>query len=259
MEVLEEAEGRSGAPAWVVTFADLMSLLLAFFVLMLSFSNTEIVKFRTMAGSVRNALGMKSEFDLSDIPMGSKLLPYESPQKGDGEAREALATQLRMVLEEAGLKDRGAVEITERGVLLRLSGDLFFSSGEVELKPKALSILNLLAVKIKAIPRSIDVEGHTDDVPIATNVYPSNWELSAARAGRAVRHLVEQGIPADQMRAIGHADTVPLDDNSVEEGRAANRRVEFLFLAPKTEGRAEGKKPPSRNIGEYLGARGENQ
>ncbi len=77
MEMDSDDGGSKGAPAWIVTFADLMSLLLTFFVLLLSFSNTEIVKFRTMAGSVRNALGLKSEFDLSDIPTGSKLLPYQ--------------------------------------------------------------------------------------------------------------------------------------------------------------------------------------
>ena len=230
----EREERKPGAPPWVVTFADLMSLLLTFFVLLLSFSNTEIIKFRVMAGSVRNALGMKSEFDISDIPTGSKLLPYEDPREGDGkweqEEKEEMAEKLNEALQEAGLQDQGSVKVTEQGVVLQLSGDVLFESGKADINPKLIPYLDDLAKFISTMPHSVDVMGHTDDVPIATLLYPSNWELSAARAGQTVRFLSERQVAASRLRAIGHAHTVPLAANDTALGRARNRRVEFLFL-----------------------------
>lgn len=214
----------------MVTFADLMSLLLTFFVLLLSFSNTEIIKFRTMAGSVRNALGLKSEFALSDIPMGNKLLPYEDPKEGDGGlAAKDMERQLNEILQEAGLEGGGSAKLNKHGVVLQLEGDLLFASGEARINPEALPVLGALASYISTVSRSVDVIGHTDDVPISTPVFPSNWELSAARAGQAVRYMAEKGVPAGRMRAIGQAHSVPVADNGTAEGRAANRRIEFVF------------------------------
>ena len=229
---LEPEEPKAGAPEWMVTFADLMSLLLCFFVLLLSFSNTEVVKFRVMAGSVRNALGLKSEFALSDIPMGKKLLPHKDPKDGEGEAAqvEKAIEELREVLKSSGLEQHGEAKVTKRGVLLQLSGDLLFESGGAEINKKALPILDQLAIHIVESGRSVDIVGHTDNVPIATHVYPSNWELSAARAGQAVRHLAEKGVPPVHMRAIGQAHSIPIADNDTAKGRSANRRVEFVFV-----------------------------
>lgn len=225
---------KNGAPAWMVTFADLMSLLLTFFILLLSFSNLEIVKFQTMAGSVRNAFGLKSEFDLSDIPTGRKLLPYEDPKRGqmnnEPDARQ-IEHSLEEMLREMKLEEVGVAKMTSEGVLLRLSGDLFFSSGRADLNPQALPVLDAIATQLLRGSGPADVIGHTDDVPIATVVYPSNWELSAARAGTAVRYLVGKGIAAERLRAIGYAETAPVAENSTGAGRAANRRVEFVLRA----------------------------
>lgn len=230
----EPEEAKAGAPDWMVTFADLMSLLLTFFILLLSFSNTEIIKFRVMAGSVRNALGLKSEFALSDIPMGDKLLPHQDPKDGDGKAEqiqmETTAEELREVLENSGLQEHGEAKVTKRGVVLQLSGDLLFESGASEINKKALPILNQLAAHIAKSGRSVDIVGHTDNVPIATHVYPSNWELSAARAGQAVRYLSEKGVAPERMRAIGQAHSIPITRNDTAKGRSENRRVEFVFV-----------------------------
>lgn len=222
-----------GAPDWIVTFADLMSLLLTFFVLLLSFSNMEIVKFRTMAGSVRNALGLKSEFDLSDVPMGSKLLPYEDPKEGEGNpASQGLREELEAMLREAGLPEKASVRTTSRGVALYIEGDILFDSGSAALRPEAWKILDQIAQMLPRVGYRVDVQGHSDAVPISTPAYPSNWELSAARAGRAVRYFVEKGVPSDRFRAIGLAETRPVESNDTAAGRAKNRRVEFLFVNP---------------------------
>ena len=230
----EQSSGApEGAPDWMVTFADLMSLLLTFFVLLLSFSNMEVIKFATMAGTVRNSLGLKSEFDLSDVPMGHSILPYQDPKEGSGEGgdgEDSVREELRRMLKEAGLEGQADVRKTTRGVLLDVEGDLLFDSGQAELKPVSYPVLERLAAYVSGAKHFVDVQGHSDSIPISTAAYPSNWELSAARAGRAVRFLVDEGVPAWRLRAIGLADTAPMETNETTEGRANNRRVEFLFV-----------------------------
>ncbi len=246
---LPESPPPQGAPEWMVTFADLMSLLLTFFVLLLSFSNMEIIKFRTMAGSVRNALGLKSEFDLADVPRGSSILPYENPREGTGQGEvketDSLRNELKRIVRSSGVPVRGTIQVLPESVALQLEGDLLFDSGRAELKRESFPILDELAELIRRLDHHVDVLGHTDSLPIATAVFPSNWELSGARAGRAVRYLVENGVPAGRLRAIGHADTVPVASNDREENRSLNRRVEFVFQTTSNrEASAPVKAPP---------------
>ncbi len=221
----------------MVTFADLMSLLLTFFVLLLSFSNMEIVKFQAMVGSVREAFGMKSPFELSDIPTGTDILPNQTPQPGEVDATvsdedptpQQVREKLQELLEEAGLADKGVAIETDTGVVLQLSGDVLFDSGQAQIKDGAAPLLEELAQYTLSVKYKLDVVGYTDNIPIATAIYPSNWELSAARAGQAVRYLTERGVDPARLRAIGRADTNPLQSNDTPEGRAHNRRVEFVY------------------------------
>lgn len=224
-------ECKAGTPAWIVTFADLMSLLMTFFILLLSFSNTEIVKFRLMAGSMRNAFGLKSDLALSDIPMGASLLPHLDPKEGGGRqaSPEQMKSDLEAIVKEAGLEGKGTARITKRGVILQLNGDMLFSSGRAELNPTAMPILDSLAKYLQTVDKALDVVGHTDDIPISNEIYPSNWELSAARAGQAVRYLAEHGVSPERLRAIGQADSEPVSPNVDTASRSENRRVEFVL------------------------------
>ncbi len=224
---------KAGAPEWMTTFADLMSLLLTFFVLLLSFSNMEIVKFRQMAGSMREAFGMKSPLDISNTPMGVQVMPMPSPsytKTTEKVPSNLMTVKLREVLEKENMEKSGNIEVTERGVTLRLDGDAVFETGKVALKAGALKLLDRLAEIAATSPGQIEVEGHTDNVPMRSARYPSNWELSAARAGSAVRYLTGKGLPAQRLKAIGFGDTRPLVPNDSKENRAKNRRVEFLFV-----------------------------
>lgn len=240
MAIEQQEEPKSGgAPAWMCTFADLMSLLLTFFVLLLSMSSTESAKFRAMAGSLRDAFGMKSDFALSPTSMSDEILPHDDERQGDaGSQKDAeLEAELREALEELGV-ELGDMKLDgdEDSIVLRLEGDLLFDSGEATLKPEALPALDAIAKYLRGTRYQLDVVGHTDNVPIATAAYPSNWELSAARAARAVRHIAERQVEPKRLRAIGHAEIEPIADNSTAEGRAKNRRVEFIFTQPPTPG-----------------------
>jgi chemotaxis protein MotB len=227
---MEQEDAKSGAPGWMVTFADLMSLLLTFFVLMLSFSTTEVMKFREAMGSIQEALGLMSAQESSMVPSGQSPLKEDMNELGSaGVSPDEMEQQLKDVLEALGLEDQGEARKTLFGVVLQLKGDLMFQSGMSDLSPKAYPVLDALATYINDVDRHVDIAGHTDSIPISTAIFPSNWELSAARAGQAVRYLVEHGVPPEKLRAIGQADTVPIADNATMEGRAKNRRVEFVF------------------------------
>ena len=223
---------KPGAPEWLVTFADLMSLLLTFFVLLLSFSTVEEQKFNAATGSIRSAFGMHSEISPINRPTGSKILPSKTQQEaGDPNAKPRLVVvRLRQALEKSGMQDHGRVRVTERGTVLELDGELLFDSGRSDLKQAAAPVLDSIADVAQSVGGRIEIEGHTDDVPIATSRFPSNWELSAARAGAAVRYLSDHGVGADRLSAVGYADTRPIVSNDSPEHRARNRRVEFLFV-----------------------------
>jgi chemotaxis protein MotB len=222
-----EENSRGVVPIWAITFADLMTLLMSFFVLLFSFSSLEAEKFKEVAGSMRAAFGVAG------------LAPAPRPAPGTGAAMPGpdasaeeldLVERLRRAVEQAGLGKQGTARVTGRGVALRLDGEAAFESGSADLTPEVLPLLDRIARVAEANPGEIEVEGHTDDVPIATERYPSNWELSAARAGSAVRYLAWRGLPASRIKAIGYADSRPIASNTSDESRARNRRVEFLFV-----------------------------
>lgn len=227
----EDDDPPAGAPEWIVTFADLMSLLLTFFVLLLSSSSTQAAKFEAIAGSLREAFGMRSELDLSDRPERRELVGNLETQRAEQDASNParLAQELQKLLSELGGRGRGIVSLSGEGIVLNISGDLMFASGEAALSAEAIKVLDRIANYVQQSDRPLDVIGHTDNIPISTPVFPSNWELSAARAGAAVRYLTERGINAERMRAIGRASTRPVGSNSTDEGRSLNRRVEFIF------------------------------
>lgn len=242
MDFDDRDDAPQGAPDWIVTFADLMSLLLTFFVLLLSMSSIQIDKYRLALGSIKAAFGAKDDLSLSEMPAGENVLPSlrqnpggEGEAQGEGPTPAEMEQELQRVLQESGLAKHGQAKLTQHGAILQLNGDLLFESGAAEINPAALPVLEGLADYIATVDRSIDIIGHTDDVPISTPTYPSNWELSAARAGQAVRYMVERGVRPQQLRAIGQADTVPLVPNDSPENRAKNRRVEFVFTERRSE------------------------
>jgi chemotaxis protein MotB len=116
----------------------------------------------------------------------------------------------------------------EQGITLRIDDNLLFASGDAKLKPSGAKLIQDLVPTLEGFDGLISIEGHTDNIPISTARFPSNWELSMSRAIAVLRHLIEAGLPRTRLRAIGYADTKPLESNETAEGRAANRRVEIL-------------------------------
>ena len=223
-------EVKQGAPEWVVTFGDMMSLLLTFFVLLLSFSSMEASKFKMIAGYMREAFGLQVEDNYSGIPMGTTIMSTDARRQRESAEELDLVQNIRKEMEKADVTKRSSVQVTERGVSLRLEGELVFGSGSAELRPEALPLLDkVAAIALERVER-LDVEGHTDSLPIQNERFPSNWELSSARAGSAARYMISRNVPRSRVRAVGYADTEPIAANDTPQNRALNRRVEFLFV-----------------------------
>jgi len=233
----KKSEG-GGAPAWMATFADMMSLLLTFFVLLLSFATMDIVKFKDAMGSIQQALGFlptgTGMFQHTSVPT-----PFSPPMATSvGQStNDQIYQELQGLIQEKGLEKDVSVENTKRGVILRVRGRMFFSQGTAELKPESYPVLEKIAELMKKFSSNVSIEGHTDNIPISGGRYASNWELSTERAISALRFLKEHGdIDVTKIRVAGFADTHPIASNDTEEGRAKNRRVEFVFYQEDEEG-----------------------
>ena len=236
-------EADEGAPAWMATFSDMATLLLTFFVLLLSFANMDVTQFRTLMGSVREAFGV--QFETQGDFMARSNNPIEISPGGVPGAPTVLQNgatlaMIRQRLREEGLDRVVEAEDTPRGVALRVRDAVLFESGSDILLEEARPLLAQLGEMAVELAQEVSVEGHTDNRPIHTARFPSNWELSAARATAVLRHLnLESDAHTIQMSIAGYADTHPISDNDTPAGRAANRRVELIFIRPPDEDTVE--------------------
>lgn len=231
-------ECEEGLPEWLATFADMATLLMTFFVLMLSFSNTDVQKFKEMLGSVKDAFGTVTEnpgdfAERSSTPVSIRLSEKES---GMIDMLE-MGDKVKQAIEDHGLEKEAEVTADENGVTLKVTGKLMFDVGSASIKEEFKSFLDTIAKIIKENSYPVAIEGHTDNIPMSSSpIYPSNWELSSARATAVLRYFVEKkGISAKRLMAIGYADTRPLVPNTTPENRAKNRRVEFHFMKESSD------------------------
>ncbi|HDQ41746.1 MAG TPA: flagellar motor protein MotB [Desulfonatronum sp.] len=232
----ETLQSEEGAPSWMVTFADLMSLLLTFFILVLSFANLDVVRFREMLGSIQQAFGVQVKRREADYvafsPMQFERKDMELNQ--DKEQILSMVAQLRTILQvDEALKNSSKVEADDQGVVLRVDSRALFERGSAELKPEARQVLDTVSSTLKDYNMNLVIRGHTDNVLFRSAQFPSNWELSAARATAALRYILERGgLSPTRMRAVGYADSRPLVPNNTEENRKKNNRVEFYYHSP---------------------------
>ncbi len=275
----EDCKCEEGAPAWMGTFADLMSLLMCFFVLLLSFSEIDLQKYKQVAGSMAFAFGVQREIKAEEIPKGTSIVAQEfSPGKPQptpinevrqktteefkqnldfsdsdsknnqtnsadslknlakaleakaeekaSELRKALKRQIETGVLEVVVKDDTAIiRILERGS---------FQSGNASLRKSFLPVMYKVSKALRSIKGKIIVGGHSDNIPINTKKFPSNWVLSAARAANVVHFLTKYGrVKSNRVEIRAHADVVPLVKNSNSNNRARNRRVEISVLGDR--------------------------
>lgn len=255
---IEEPE-KDNAERWLLTYSDLITLLMIFFVVMYSMSKVDADKFQAMAESLSVALGggTPSQVEIGTSPSGPSLIetfpsntppPKETPEgenesengKGDGTGNadiesmtiESIKQKLDKFALDNGIEAKLVSSIEERGLVISIQDTLLFESGSAEITPRAKEILDKINNVLASAPNYIKVEGHTDNLPINTNRFPSNWELSVLRATN-VLHLMQGKIPAEQLSATGYGEYRPLTSNDTDAGRARNRRVDLVILRSK--------------------------
>lgn len=220
---------------WLVSYADFITLLFAFFVVMYSVSSVNVGKYRTVSESIKAALNpvVSPPSSPSAFSLNANKPALTAPNAPG--SREVVIRRLRNLAQVINRSPQmSRVKIVEKvngDIVITIPDQVLFNSGEAAVRPEALRFLEGLGTAILELNRHTRVEGHTDNVPIRTAQFPSNWELSAARAVMVVRVLSElYGVPADHLAAVGLADTRPVTANSDAEQRAKNRRVEVVIL-----------------------------
>ena len=263
-------EEHANHEAWAIPYADLMTLLLAFFVVMYAISTVNEGKYRVMADALTAAFGgaprtinpvqvgnhqlQGADFDRpSPIKSGAKQGPSAPSPSPNVTLLAAMASQMNMSLDAKGLQSaQGELKriaddleralaplIDEKLVTIKrstlwlevqINSDILFATGSATLDPKAQETVGKLATVLAGVPNSVRVEGYTDDRPIRTAQFPSNWELSSARAASVVHLFVRDGIPPERLAMIGYGEFRPIADNASDEGRNANRRVLLIIV-----------------------------
>lgn len=228
---------------WLLTYADLLTLLLGFFVIMYSMSRIDAKRFGKMAEGLQGVFhGKESTEERSSgaLDLGAGVLKVGDlkllQQQVAGLARYAgddRASSSGGDITAAHLPPEITTEIDERGLVIHVLESALFESGKAELKARAEKMLDQLYKQIKNLPNHIRVEGHTDNRPISTFRYPSNWELSTARAAAVVRYLTEKDhFPTQRISALGYGEYRPLAPNDSPANMARNRRVDIVILTP---------------------------
>jgi chemotaxis protein MotB len=221
----------SGSPAWMTTFGDMMTLLLVFFVLLYSFSSMDVEKFRGFISALQSQLGVldggQTITENPNIDAGTLGQDYaQAPQN----IREIMR-ELDNYIGNNGLEDRVDVENKRKGLVISLTGEILYELGRADIRNQGREVLAMISDMLIDIPNDIMIEGHTDDLPIRTDEFPSNWELSTARAVNVIKFLIEErDFEPARLSAAGYSEYRPDAENYTADGRAENRRIEVVVL-----------------------------
>jgi chemotaxis protein MotB len=230
---LRRAQGESkmetaGMMRWLLTYADMITLLLALFIILFAISTISSVKFQRLARQISG--GFSSTDAINNPPNGGTI----GTDKGQTEEANmaAVKSQLDRYIAQRNLQQKVQTQITRQGLTITLLSDkAYYNSGSAELRPETKALLDDVAGQIRHVRNDIRVEGNTDNVPIATSSYPSNWELSAARATSATRYLVEHDkIAPTRLSFAGYGEFRPKYPNDTDAHRQQNRRTDVVIL-----------------------------
>ncbi len=249
------SDGHENEERWLLTYADMITLLLALFMVLFSISSVNISKFESVKTSLTEAFsgtvmpGGKSfqeaggadqmENPKPEPPFPSVVTKLAADGPSDRRRRkqaeqedfEKLKREVDQLARERGLEGKLQTTVTRRGLVIRLLTDgILFESGQALIKPQGARLVGQIGRLLKfEVRHPIYVEGHTDSVPISSAVYPTNWELSTGRAASVVRALIQEGVGRSRLAAAGYADLHPVGTNASEGGRSRNRRVEIVL------------------------------
>jgi len=263
----KEPEKHANHERWLVSYADFITLLFAVFVTMYAMSQTDKKKVEEVAASLRESFGYSSQAaagqkgvlhsqdikpipaikpEMAVIPMINKMPPAGPRQggmdkgRGKGKAEEKEFKEIQSAIEayliKHGAQNKVSLSITRRGLVVSLKEAGFFDSGSAVIKPAGYQLLNTIIEAMTQYSNPMRVEGHTDNIPISTPLFPSNWELSVSRATNVLRYLQKNfDVEPGKLSATGYGEFRPTAENTTTEGRAKNRRVDIVLLGGEAE------------------------
>lgn len=247
-----QSREEKGAPKWMVTFSDLMTLILVFFILMFSMSVVDANKFRAIAESFQDRAvfdfypsiipfeNPADDSEVSDDPFEEESDPFEAfldmDEEEISEQLDSLMEEVNEFLEENELTEEITASRDDRGVVLVLQEQTLFETAEADIISGAEPFMEKVGTLLESIPNMVKVEGHTDSRPISTARFPSNWELSGARASSVIRHLVDNhSLEQERFLAVGYGETRPVVPNTTADNLQQNRRVVIVISDPSFE------------------------
>ncbi len=234
---------------WLLTYADMITLLLALFIVLFAMSTIDASRFdalaRTLSESfkgnvlqeqgaiITGSTGALEPNASSQVRSDATVQVMDNQDQNNAGGVSSVENKISAMVKEQKLEKSVEVTTTERGIVIRLAGDVFFESGSAAMTPKMEKVMHAIAAELVKDGRPLSIEGHTDGAPIATAQYPDNLMLSLARAATLYRFLVDDGANKDHMRAVGFADAKPVErPDYPEQSVARNRRVEIVVMAP---------------------------
>ncbi len=234
----QHGEEHENLERWLITYADLITLLLGLFVVLYSMSQIDLNKYQQWVSAFSQLFGG------SGVLAGGKgILVAPTPPKSSSDAiasssqlprQQNLEVQISAILSSNIQSKKIIITTSTEGLTIHLLERLLFESGSADLKPEAKAVLDTLAEILKFLPNKIRVEGHTDNKPINTVRFPSNWHLSVARALNTAYHLISKGVPPEKISIVGHSEYKPIAPNDTEENRAKNRRVDIVIVSTQS-------------------------
>jgi len=260
----EHEPEKENGERWLLTYSDLITLLMIFFVVLYSMSKVDAQKFAAVAESLSKALGggTPAKIELASSPVGPSLFNTGTPSskttvpgngtnpnnttytqsaaktsEGSGATEtvsiDAIKAKIDKFAADNGIQLTLVTTVEERGLVVSIQETLLFESGSADITARARDILEKVSTVLAAAPNQIKVEGHTDNIPISTAKFPSNWELSVIRSINVVHILQNDGISPDRLSAAGYGEFRPVSSNDTEAGRGKNRRIDLLILRTK--------------------------
>lgn len=229
---LDEDKGGN----WLMTYGDMVTLILTFFILLYSFSTLDVVKFQKMIFSFRGAIGVLDggkTFEEDKAAFSGKTMTDSGQSRKQTPDILKVAQKIQAIVQDKGLEKEVTVTVDQRGVVVSIAEGLLFASGQYDLSSEGEKVISILGMIIKEIKNNVSVEGHTDSAPLNRNgMIRDNWALSSLRAARIVSFLAERTeISPQRLQAVGYGSTRPLMPNDSERHRQINRRADIVIIS----------------------------
>ncbi len=235
MEERIRSRGKTSSPSnvkWLTTFNDLITLMMVFFVLLFAMSQGDMAKIKKFRSAIIEGFGALEKKSNGSVGLIETTRP--TMMSGSKTRKKAVPEALRDMIKEIDSLPEVETENAEKGMVIRIAGNILFDSGSDKINPGGISLLKKIGSLISRLPNRVRIEGHTDNVPISTETFPSNWDLSAARAVNIVKFLSDHmNVYPRRLSAVGYGESRPISANDTPANKALNRRVEIVLLEAK--------------------------